>query len=154
MDTERTDTPHEDLPETPEVSTAPLNEEEVQDAQIREELFKLNGLTEEAVEHYREQFGQLGWVSFNMPNSPHPVIFIFRGIRRDEYRNEVKPFMLEGGVTQDDVDEYVSSYGVVHPAEARDMSYWANKGGLVPASLANYIMDMSGAQPASAPMKL
>ena len=145
------------LDELPEEIEQPEVEEEItpeKEQALVDELFAQNGLSSAMIATFKKQYGEIGWVSFNMNSSPVPVVFVFRAIRRDEWRNEVKPFMMREDVTQDDADEYVASYGTIYPIEARDVRYWGDKGGLIPTTLSGYIMEVSGAQPVTTPLKL
>lgn len=144
-----------DVQETEEaINNTPDPVEPTTEEALRQEIFKLNGITDEMIAAFKVKYGEIGWTTFSLSTCPFPVVFIYRPIRRDEWRNEVKPFMVQDGVTEDDADEYVSSFCTVFPKEAGNISFWIDKGALIPKTLSNIIMEISGAQPVTAPMKL
>ena len=127
---------------------------ETDETKFKAELFESNGITPEMENDLRREFGEIGWVCFNDASQATPKVYIFRSLTREEWRNEIKPFINQANVTQEDVNDYVSSYGVVYPFEARDTAYWATKGAVLPDTISEYIMQVSGAQPVTAPVKL
>lgn len=143
----------------PEMSTvSPVltePESDPTDAEVaRAELFALNGIDDVAVAQWKSQYGDVGWTSFLIPGVPYAVVFVYRVLTRGEWKKTIRPRLATPGLAQDEANEYVASYATLHPLMAKDPSYWEDKPGLIPDTLATIVLNASGGDPLIPPMRL
>jgi len=121
----------------------------------RDALFQENYITPEMVAEWKKQHGDIGWTSFIVPEFEHAIVFIYRVIRRNEWKRNIKGhFSQHKVVDPDDQNEYIASFGVLWPEPAHDPRFWETEPALMPDTLASLIMDVSGGDTLTPPMRL
>ena len=120
----------------------------------RRQLFELNGITDAMMDHWKANFGDVVWTSFLVPGVAHAVIFVYRTITRGEWKRQVRPLIQKPDITQDVANEIVASYVTLYPVPARETTYWESMPAFIPDSISEFVMNVSGGQPATQPMRL
>jgi hypothetical protein len=131
-----------------------MSEQAIEDfEESRKALFDLNDISQDQVDAWKAQYKDIGWTSFIMAGKPFAVVFVYRSITRTEWKTTVKPILLQYD-DPDTVKEHLCSMTVLHPAEAQDPTFWDSAPALLPDTLEQLIMSVSGAEPQTTPMKL
>jgi len=121
----------------------------------RDELFAQNNITPEMVQQWKDQHGDVGWTSFIVPEFEHAIIFVYRVIRRNEWKRNIKGHFSQHKLTDpDDQNEYIASYGTLWPIHAQQSNFWETEPALLPDTLSSLIMDVSGGDTLTPPMRL
>jgi hypothetical protein len=167
MADQETETPVIDIPEiepprfsdedlasmTPQEREIATREKDLDEA--RDELFAKNNITPEMVAEWKSQHGDVGWTSFIIPEFEYAIIFVYRVIRRNEWKRNIKGHFSQQKVQDpDDQNEYIASYGTLWPMNAQDPLFWEGEPALMPDTLASLIMDVSGGDTLTPPMRL
>ena len=126
-----------------------VNQEQLEAA--RKELFAQNGISEEDVGSWREVHGDIGWVSFMDPSVDYPVVFIFRILKRREWKL-LQPTL--NGKPPAEHDEIFASTVTLFPTEALDPTYWDERPAFFPETITQIAMNTAGAQPSTPPMRI
>jgi|10_taG_2_1085330.scaffolds.fasta_scaffold224229_2 hypothetical protein len=159
---ETTEVPQIEPPTFTDDELAKMSPQEREEARLRkemddarDELFAQNQITPEMVAAWKEQYADVGWTSFIVPGIEHGVIFVYRVIRRNEWKRNIKGHFSQAKVVDpDDQNEYIASYGTLHPQAAHDPLFWADEPALMPDTLSSLIMDVSGGDTLTPAMRL
>ena len=123
--------------------------------EARDALFAQNEITPDMISEWKNVNGDVGWTSFIIPEFEHAVVFVYKVIRRGEWKRHIKGHFSQNKVIDsDEQNEYIASYGTLFPTGAQNPNFWEGEPALLPDTLASLIMDVSGGDTLTPPMRL